>query len=285
MSHNTHSELRATLKSTHASLQLRDERGKMMSFPMRKDYIEQLINHGLIASEHGFVADDYLIKEVYLDWLSRRQVGCIFAQLLARHRNRASMRTSVLRSSSAISDPREKAIRINSLVVDCVNDTSNESLTVLLPDIVDIQELALLVWELSQLPRWKIEKEQLWRGSLVRIGLRVEIGEDTFAEILGMGSFGVFPTTRQCPLTTLEIRTKVKRARKSKVSTRNLASHLADIPVEHILTPEGITLRSNVYTPALRKRVLGGEEDERAKAAVTYSIPAAIWFQLKPIDS
>ena len=72
------------LKSTRKGLTLHDERGRMMEFPRRQDYIRQLQEHGLVSDEAGFVADDGLTEAVYLDWLLRPQVGCVFAQLLAR---------------------------------------------------------------------------------------------------------------------------------------------------------------------------------------------------------
>ena len=270
------------LRSTRKGLQLLDERGRTMSFPRRQDYVQQLQEHGLIADEAEFINDDQLTEAVYRDWLARPQVGCVFAQLLARPTYRSTVRTMVARGSSGIGDPGEVASQIAGLVDESVADTSDEALSVLLPQILDIEALTRLVWELSKQPKWSIEKEKTWRRTLKLIGLRVEIAPQVVAETLGMGPFDIFPTTRQCPVTTLEIRTKSRGAKKR--STR-LGSHLADIPFGHILTNVAYKLRRNKYTPALRKRILGGQEDSRAKASVTYSVPAAMWSSLKASGS
>lgn len=280
----THSDVRSILRSTSKSLLLPDERGRKMRFPTRHDYIRQLKEHGFITDEAEFIADDSLTEAVYLDWLRRSQVGCIFAQLLARPRNRTGMRTVIVRGSHASDDPTELAIEIDHLVNESVNDASNEAITVLLPQMLSIELLARLLWELSHFSGWMIEREQPWRPSLVRIGLRVEIGEDVVAEVLGMGPYSFFPNTRQCPISTLEVRTKPFGARPSHVSNTYLASHLAQIPVGHVLTTEQISVLSKKFTRALRNRILAGEEDMRAKASVTYSIPVAIWKATKSRD-
>ena len=269
------------LKSTRKGLTLADERGRAMKFPRRQDYVRHLQGHGLVSDEAGFVADDSLTEAVYLDWLLRPQVGCVFAQLLARPVYRTGVRTVVARGSSGLGDPRELAIQIAHLVEESVNDASTEALSVLLPQILDPEALTHLVWELGKQPGWIIEQEHPWRKSLVLIGLRVEIAADVVAETLGMGPFDIFPTTRQCPITTLEVRTKSMRAKKSHRSNTYLAAHLADLPVNHILTAAEHRARRQKFTPWLKKRILEQQVDMRAKAGVTYPVPVAIWSSLK----
>ena len=273
------------LKSTRKGLKLLDERGRTMEFPRRQDYVRQLQENGLISDESGFVADDHLIETVYLDWLLRPQVGCVFAQLLARPVYRTGMRTVVARGISGLGDPGELAIQIARLVDESVNDASTEALSVLLPQILDVEALAHLVWELSHRPGWTIEQERLWRKTLVLVGLRVEIANNVVAETLGMGPFTIFPTTRQCPVTTLEVRTKPERAKRGRLSKTRLAAHLADLPVGDMLTNAEYKSRRKRFTPWLRRRILGKQEDYRAKASITYSVPAAIWSSLKVHDS
>ena len=252
-----------------------------MRFPTRQDYVRQLKKYGLIVDETEFIDDDSLTEAVYLDWLRRPQVGCVFAQLLARPVYRSGMKTVVARGSDDPCGPKDIANQIVSHVDESANDPSLEALTVLLPEILEIEALSRLVWELGRRPGWSIEREHLWRGTLVLVGLRVEIVPGVVAETLGMGPFDVFPTTRQCPVTTLEIRTKPKRAKISQRSQSHLAAHLADIPVDHIMTVAEFRSRFAKFTPWLKKRILENQEDMRAKASVTYSLPAAIWSSLK----
>ena len=258
-----------------------DERGRPMAFPRRQDYVQKLQEHGLVVDEAGFVDDDRLTEAVYLDWLFRPQVGCVFAQLLARPVYRTGIRTVVARGSSGIGDPSELAIQTARLAHDSVREPSDEALSVLLPQIREVGVLAHFVWELGRQPGWTIEKEQPWRKTLVLVGLRVDIADNVVAETLGMGPFSVFPTTRQCPVTTLEIRTKPKGKKRSKLSRTHLAAHLADIPMDHKLTTAAFRSRFRTFTPWLRKRILGKPGDARAKAGVTYSIPIPMWSSLK----
>ena len=248
---------------------------------MRQDYLLKLQENGLVADEAAFIADDRLTEAVYLDWLRRPQVGCVFAQLLARRVYRTGVRTVVARGASGLGDPSELATQIARLVQESVNSACDEALSVLLPQIRDVGMLADLVWKLSKQRGWTIEKEQPWRGTLVLIGLRVEIADGVVAETLGMGPFEIFPTTRQCPVTTLEIRTKSKGAKRSKFSKTHRATHLANISIDNRLTPAEFRSRFRTFTPWLRKRILGKRGDARAKAGVTYSIPIATWSSLK----
>ena len=286
--HNVHMisiDLRSILKSTDKGRHLRDERGRGMAFPTRQDYVGQLQKHGLIINEADFVNHDALTEAVYLDWLRRSQVGCIFAQLLARPSYRTDVKTVVARGSSGIGDPKELASQIARLVRESVDDDSVEALSVLLPQVLSPETLVHLVWALGNQTRWKIEKETLWRRTLVLVGLRVEIAEGVFAETLGMGPYDIFPTTRQCPITTLEIRTKDIRAKRNRLTRNLLASHLADIPTDHIMKSSTHGLLRSKLTPWLKRRILGYQNDMRAKAGVTYSLPVAIWSTLKARDS
>ena len=273
--------LGTVLKATPKGTVLADERGRTMRFPARLDYVRQLKKHGLLVDEAAFVDDDSLTEAVYLDWLRRPQVGCVFAQLLARPINRTGMRTVVARGYSGVGDPSELAVQIAQLAEESVQEPSCEALSVLMPQVLDDMTLTQLVWELGTQPGWRIELEHPWRGTLVIVGMRVEIAEDVVAETLGMGPFEIFPPTRQCPITTLEIRTKRKRAKKSHLSRTHLAGHLADIPTDHMLTGAAHGVLRSIFTPWLRCRILGNQEDARAKAGVTYSLPEPIWRSLK----
>lgn len=277
-------DLRTILKSTPRGLRLYDERGRRMDFPQRQNYVDHLREHGFIRSEGDFIANDSLTQAVYLDWLRRSQVGCVFAQLLARPAHRSGVKTVTVRSPCALGDPSALADQIAQLVNESVEEPSAEALTVLLPQVRDDELLARCTWELGNKPKWTIEQEHPWR-TLVLVGLRVAIAPDVVAETLGMGPFSIFPTTRQCPITTLEVRTKTTRAKRSHHSSGHRAAHLADLPTEHFLTPAEHRDRFKVFTPRLKERILEGEADSRAKAGVTYSVPAAVWASLKTAAS
>lgn len=202
-------------------------------------------------------------------------------QLMTQSDGANWVRTVVARYPTDSANPKELALEVSRLVDESVSDTSIESLSVLMPQVLDAEALASFVWELGNRPRWQIEREGLWRDTLALIGLRVVIANGVAAETLGMGPFGIFPTTRHCPITTLEVRTNPRRAKKSQLTRDLLASHLADIPTEHILTRKQHGALFRTFTPWLKRRILGYQEDMRAKAGVTYSLPVVIWNSLK----
>ena len=261
-----------------------DELGRTMAFPDRGDYLRFLVADGKIASEDDFINNDALNKDVYLDWLRRGQVGCVFAQLFARPTNRASIWTLVARGPDGAGKPGELAAAINQAVRDAVVDASSEGLSVLLPHVLNPEHLIQTVLELARLPEWRIEREARWRGTLVLVGLRVQIAEGVWAEPLGMGPFSFFPPTRHSPITSLEIRTKTERARRGKLHKSALAAHLAQMSTGDMLTPSEFQVRFREHTPKLRKRILGGQDDHRAKAGVTFALPAAIWSAMREIS-
>jgi len=59
------------------------------------------------------------------------------------------------------------------------------------------------------------------------------------------------------------------------------AAHLARIPTDTFLTKQEFKVRFKKWTPWLRRRRLGGTNDARAKAGVTFAVPAAMWKTLK----
>ena len=229
-----------------------------------------------MADDPDFQRKPELVKAVYLDWLKRGQVGCIFAQLFGRLRNRKGLRTVVLLTSGDQS-PSEIANKIDSLVDDSLNSAGVDAISVLLPSIRDIEALTHLLENLSTLEKWALELETPWRNNMVKIGLRRYFSEDIWAEILGLGPFQFLPPTRQSPITSLELRTSPERAPKSKTNRSMRAVHLAQLLTDDFLTPDQHRDLFKKWTPGWKARILGGARDSRAKAKVTFTVPAAIW--------
>ena len=253
-------------------------RGHVTAFPTRSDYLRLLQENGV--GEQEFIENSELAEEAYLDWLRRGQVGCVFAQLLARAAGRKSAETKVLsQTADNAADARVLALAINDAFRGAVAAEHVEALSLLLPAIIQPEALVLLLKSLAELPDWRFESINPWRDVLVNVGLRARIESQTWAEILGMGPFATFlPPTRQCPVTSLEFRTKIERSIWSKIHPGKLrAAHLAQIPAEEFIGKHDFGKLFKVYTPALRLRVLGGNEDQRAKAHVTFSVPRIIW--------
>ena len=84
------------LSEVNRSLVLTDERGRKMSFPTRKDYVNKLSRDRVITGESDFINRPDLNQAVYLDWLRREQVGCVFAQIFGRKRYRGALDIEVL---------------------------------------------------------------------------------------------------------------------------------------------------------------------------------------------
>ena len=258
-----------------------DEHGRRMAFPSRPNYLDFLEHKRLISKESDFIDRPDLVEQVYLDWLRRGQVGCIFAQLFGRPRNRVGLRTAMLCDSPGSQQEfRDLAQQINDLVHEAVIDPNIEATSILLPTILTAEDLVELLLALSSLPEWQIEFERPWR-TLINVGLRVLINSKVWAEVLGLSPMPLLPPTRQSPITSLEIRTKERGSIWSKINPKTRAAHLAQLPTGHFLTSRQHQVRFRPLTPRLRLRVLGGSDDQRAKAGVTFAVPAAIWNALK----
>jgi hypothetical protein len=276
-----------TFSEVSKSVQIRDENGKTRYFPARGDYVSHLQRTGLIANAAELPQNPELVEDVYLDWLKRGQIGCVFGQLFARKRFRTGFKTVVIgRDASIESDAQSSALEIDHAVAECLLAPEVEALTVLLPAITQVDSAVRLFVALSRLPNWKLESVNDWGATLINIGLRVRLQEENdteeevWAEILGTGPFvNSLPATRQSPIMSLEMRTKTLRAKYSKLYPRKIKSaHLDKIDYEGVVDPVWFGRLFEKYTPWLRKRILGGaSEDRRAKASVTLTVPVAVW--------
>ena len=255
-----------------------DERGRRMEFPSRTDYVDYLVKSGVITKESELSGNKELVLEVYLDWLRRGQVGCIFAQLFGRRRNREALKTVVI-SDSPTSSPglMSVATEIDQAVQLAMENPDIESISVLLPGITDAEVVVNLIVELEKLPRWRIDFVRPWRERVANIGLRTEIVDGVWAEILMLSPLFTQPPTRQGPITSLELRTQPKGSRWSKFRRQMHAAHLDLLPTEHFLSRKRHGSLFKKFTPQLRTRILGGEDDRRATAQVSISVPKAIW--------
>ena len=89
--------MRKELEGTARTVYAVDERGRVSRSSTRQDYVGHLISIGEIASSDGLFDRPDLCEFIYLDWLNRGQVGCIFAQLLSRTNVRSPLiQTTVL---------------------------------------------------------------------------------------------------------------------------------------------------------------------------------------------
>jgi hypothetical protein len=254
----------------------------LSAFPTRGDYERFLVAQGHSVGE--LAQDPALAEEVYLDWLRRGQVGCVFAQLLSRNAKRACVRTIVLPNPAGDSAAaRGLAQDIDAQVDAAVQDVGIEALTILMPTITQPESLVLTIKALAEMQNWLLESVLPWRDTITMVGLRRLIKKagqtETWAEILGLGPFPTFlPPTRQGPITSLEIRTKTDRKLKSKIHPKaRTSAHLAQIPAELFIGKRDFGKLFSELTPALKMRILGGNSDDRAKASVTFALPASMW--------
>ncbi|MEE8157862.1 MAG: hypothetical protein V3T78_00645, partial [Dehalococcoidia bacterium] len=204
-------DMRIDFSGIKRSTVLRDKQNRLMEFPNRRDYIELLIQEGFISSEKDFFERPDLNEAVYLDWLKRGQVGCIFAQLLGRSHNRKGLFLHVAdENSDTFLEAKNLASNIDKVVQEAVGNEEAESLTILLPRVLFIEGFARLNLALSEIEGWRIEREERWR-TLTRVGLRIHLGDSVWAEVLGLAPYTQYmPPTRLSPVPSLEIRTKLK---------------------------------------------------------------------------
>lgn len=214
-----------------------------------------------------------LVAASQAHWHAAGNNACVFASHMSEYREENGWETIVLEArGSRVADAEALAM----LVMPRLLAPEAEVVSVVLPHIIAIEDVAAVLRRLEQLPAWSVtdegEEDDDVYGKLVRLGLRVEVEFGFLSEVLGFGPFEIFGGTRRAPFTELAIRAKppTKRPRDRRAF------------VAHYRIPGLTNYDTNVWwqqTKSSRAARLGPDHDERAKARVTVPLPKAIWTE------
>lgn len=202
-------------------------------------------------------------------------VGCVFARYMAAKPKEFGQREALVvgRDSGVVAN------EIASLTTAWVEDNTALAATIVFPDITDLRSLVEVSLALASQEHWTVTRSLLPAspvGAVVAFNIVRDIPMATAwcpSEVLILGPFSEFPNTRRAPVTALEmfVGEPPTHQRSGKPTTK---AHLADVPVE--LPAPAVFANMWDRTIALRLQSLGGTEDNRAKAKISFAIPVAL---------
>lgn len=218
-------------------------------------------------------------KSEYLDWRKQSAVGCVFARLMATRPNGFGQRIEVI---SARGNPVRVAASIAKRVDLLLADKKASIATLLLPDITTLAKLASVALELRAHPHWHVTTTAL-RGApianLVAVHVTRDIPFENTAcpsEALMMGPFQEFPPTRRAPITALELFVGPPLPRDPKTHKPTTKANLAHADLTDTELDSAQIDVMWESSRVARLKSLGGREDDRAKAKVSFVIPAVL---------
>lgn len=212
----------------------------------------------------------------YRLWKSKNpDVGCVFARYMAMKPGEFGQREAVItgRNASAV------AADIDGRITEFVDDPSAVAGTLVLPDLKTLADVVGVALALDGKGEWKVTRSLLEGtpgGDVVAFNVvrHVPMGDTICpSEALLLGPFKNFPNTRRAPVTALEMFVGIPPTHKHSGEPTTKV-HLADVPLQYPAPAVFNTMWES--TRNARRKSLGGVDDARAKAKVTFCIPIAL---------
>jgi len=226
----------------------------------------------------------------YLKWRRSAQVGCVFARLLSRAPDDHGQKIVEVSQSP---NPTRVARAIASRTEQLVADPSISIATLLLPTVETVDALVKVAIALREDPNWIVTTTKLdpppsrnFVGVQIFREIPFQKTSSRRSEVLVFGPFNIFPRTRRSPVAAFEIFVGEPMANDpvSQESTNRANLAHADLSTTSILRIPNLFEKMISQSKALRLRSLGGVDDRRAKAKVSFVIwpTVARKFGLEP---
>lgn len=245
--------------------------GTAFLVPSRDDYATAFMSTGDLAHGEDLAAHAELIAAAQAHWHTGPHNACVFAAHMSKKRKANGWESYVVGDNGG---PDRDAETIHAIWSQRLFDPSTEIVSVILPHGDDAGYLAQLLRRLETLPSWELidkgqEADDLL-GPLQKLGLLVNVEFEFRSEVLGFGPHAAFANTRQAPFPELAIRAKPPRKRR-----KDKRAFMAQVDIPGLPQDEfGIWWDQ---TKANRASRVGADHDDRAKARVTFAIPASTW--------
>jgi hypothetical protein len=220
------------LPSLKKSLVVSLNDGNTRQFPTIGDYVSHLVDQGIVRDLEDLISNySQLIGEIFFQWVSTGQLGCLFAAKLAKRprENRwlPIIQRDALREGAGL--PRS----LNALL-DAASGT-HEAAVVVFPEIRTDEEIVRLVNLLcsDEDKRWYrtddgIDPDPSGETSL--IGLRWILPSGSSVNyVLGFCALSAMPVTRHSPFTAIFLRTSETKRTPAHKEDGMVQVHLADL--------------------------------------------------------
>lgn len=246
--------------------------GSNVSFPSLQDYVDQLVAEGTIRDKDDLVRNyDHLVAEIFLNWVSAGQTGCLFAARLARKPRHARWLPIVQLDALATPDlPQLLNAQLDAAA------RSHEAVLLIFPDIDTADGVVALCNRLCEDPagRWyraDIGASDAGTG-IAMIALRwVLPSAASVNHVLGFAPLPTSPATRRSPFTALVVRLVDQKRTPERKEDGRIQVHLADL--DSGIRPQ--ELHDRVWAATQKKKASYVEPHlaDTARARVTFSVP------------
>jgi hypothetical protein len=215
-------------------------------------------------------------SKTYLEWRRRGSVGCMFARMIAGKPRRYRQ---ILYEVGA-GNPKVAAVNIAKRIEALVSDPTVSAAVLLLPKVRSLETLLSIALALRDQPKWDVTMTTLANppaGPMVSVHIirAIPFGDATCpSEVLVLGPFHEFPNTRRAPLVAMELYVGEPRPEDPKTLQPTKKANLAHIEMN---LPTHHTFQS-VWEKSEKGRLasLGGIEDSRAKAKISFVVPLTL---------
>ena len=201
-------------------------------------------------------------------WLHTDQVGCRFAMALTIDKYQDRWRSI----SAATPKSADEVDVIHETLVEACSDKV-DAVILIFPEVEMLEDLVGLVNLLCQHDSWSCAEDKYPDTSAagrprVGLGMRWRMPCDTVSFALGFGPFGFLPPTRRSPYTAITLPVCKKGVhRKGDSAERHLCDMANDLWDGEVFNKlwEG--------TSALKAKLIESNDQEAAKAKVTFALP------------
>lgn len=213
----------------------------------------------------------------YLQWRRRPTVGCRFAMVASANPHLYGQRVETVFSASP---PEAVAKVIASRITQLLADPQVQAAALVLPGLTTLRKTAEVFLALGNEPKWNVQRTILQiddATSFVAFNITRAIpfaGTEVPSEALVLGNFPAFPATRRAPVTALEIFVGAPLPNDPGSGKPTTKGHLAHMDMTFPSPDAFKKLWSQ--TPATRLAALGGVDDLRAKAKVSFVVPVKL---------
>lgn len=247
--------------------------GTQRQYSNISDYVGCLVEQGIVRDLNDLIQNyTHLIGEIFFQWVSTGQLGCLFAARLAK-RPRENRWLPIVQLEALSEGERLEGLLNTHL--DAAGD-GHEAAVVILPDVNGEQEVVSLVNTLCSDPsgRWYRTDDGIDpdpSGTLSLIGLRwVLRSNNSVNYVLGFSSLPTMPLTRQSPFTALFFRIKEKKRTPADQEDGRVQVHLADL--DSMFHPQERHDQVWELTKKVRANHVEPNMTAAARARVTFSV-------------
>jgi hypothetical protein len=277
---NPHPDLPTLKKSAVGKL----NDGGTLRYSTLNDYVDYLISQGHVRDLNDLIQNySHLIAEIFFQWVTTGQLGCLFAVKLASKPRENRWLPIVQLRALAEGDKLGPLLNAH---LDAAAE-NHEAAVIIFPDVITPQDVVALVNALCSDPegRWYRTDDGIDpdpSGAIRLVGLRWVLKNNTCVNyVLGFSSLDTMPLTRQSPFTAIFLRIREEKRTDPHREDGRVQVHLADL--DSTFNPQELHNKIWDLTKQYRANRVEPEKAFTARARVTFSVSQEAAKKLCPV--